>query len=127
MSRPDLPGVLGSDDAGFGRVLVDDIAAVKAARAYTVEHFGFSKHSYTGRMSSDEFDHAVDHIAAFADKAVELLGLVLATEKLGPGISEDIAYVLGRIKRWVCQDCGCANGAHEGFCYRCGAGPEEDA
>lgn len=59
----------------------------------------------------------------------ELLGQVLdeVDPLRHPGLTQDIAYALGVIKRWTCQDCGCVNGYHEDFCYRCGAGPEEEA
>lgn len=104
----------------------DDIERVKEARAYTVEHFGFTKESYVGHMRSNDFDQAVDRIVAFADKAYELLNDVVNTPSVGPGLSEDIAYTLGLIERWTCGDCGCVNGHHEAFCYRCGAGPDEE-
>ena len=27
---------------------------------------------------------------------------------------------------WTCPDCGCLERAESAFCYRCGAGPDED-
>lgn len=129
-SSPGL-GEVATGDAGVGvgRVLQDDIDRVKEARAYTVEHFGFSKTSFVGHMPSNDFDAAVDHIVAFADKARELLERVVQEEIIThafPGLGEDIAYALGLIKPWRCE-CGDLNGPHEIFCYRCGAGsPEED-
>lgn len=111
---------------GSGRVLRYDIDEVREARAYTVEHFGFSKTSFVGHMPSNDYDAAIDHIVAFADKAYELLNDVVNTGQVGPGLSEDIAYTLGLIERWKCGDCGIVNGHHEAFCFGCGAGPEED-
>lgn len=115
---------------GVGRVLQDDIDRVKEARTYTLEHFGFSKTSFVGHMRSNDFDAAVDHIVAFADKARELLERVVQEEIIThafPGLGEDIAYALGLIKPWRCE-CGDLNRHHEAFCYRCCAGsPEEEA
>jgi len=111
---------------GVERALSDDIARVKEARLYTVEHFGFSKTSFVGHMPSNDFDAAVDHIVEFADWASDLLKRFYENSIVGEGLSDDIGYALGILKRWRCE-CGDLNGAHEGFCYRCGAGePEAD-
>lgn len=104
-----------------GRVLTADIEAVKAARAYTVEHFGFSKTSFVGHMPSNDFDAAVDHIVDFAGWAVDVLTNLRNGGTVHEGLKDDIGYALGLIKRWRCE-CGDINGAHEAFCYRCGAG-----
>lgn len=113
---------------GLVRSLPADITAVKEARAYTIEHFGFSKRSFVGHMQADDFDKAVDHVIDFADWAMDMLRrLVNEVDPLNyPGLTEDIAYTLGLIQRWTCQDCGCVNGHHEAFCYRCGAAPDDD-
>lgn len=111
---------------GEERALAADIARVKEARLYTVEHFGFSKTSFVGKMPSNEFDRAVDHIVEFADWASDLLSDLFEKPGTHEGLRQDIGYALGILRRWRCE-CGDLNGAHEGFCYRCGAGrPEAD-
>lgn len=43
------------------------------------------------------------------------------------GLREDIAYALGWIEDWRCDDCGATNRPHHAFCVVCGAGiPELD-
>ena len=77
-------------------------------------HYGWSEHN--AKAIVEAFEKA----ECFRD----LLEQALDTWEFGPGLAEDIGYAIGRIKRWTCADCGCVNGAHEAFCYRCGAGPD---
>jgi hypothetical protein len=60
------------------------------------------------------------------DAATEIMDLLVRRRIIPPpeGYDADLNPTDGR---WVCPDCGCRNGGHEAFCYRCGAGPEEVA
>lgn len=51
----------------------DALRIVREGRAYTVEHFGFSKTSYVGHTPSNEYDRAVDRLVEAVGGMPELV------------------------------------------------------